>query len=187
MKSMPDFNNLYRDYYAALCYFSLRIIGDTNSAEDIVEDVFANLLNSKREFTATDNLKAWLYTSTKNSSLNYLKQQKHKQERQFEFVLNLETEEPAHVYEMIKVEVLRGILLEIKKLPGHSGRIIELSYLEGMKNEKIAELLGISEKTVKNLKSAGLATLRSKISPEAFTLFLLMLNTGLITNVYLVR
>lgn len=80
--SISNFNQLYCSYYAALCYFSLKIVGDKNTAEDVVEDVFVSLLNSKREFSETDNLKAWLYTATRNMSLNYLRKELHLKERQ---------------------------------------------------------------------------------------------------------
>jgi len=169
-----DFNDLYRSHYAALCYFSLKIVGDKMIAEDVVEDVFVSLLNSKRAFSETDNLKSWLYTATKNTSLNYLKREQHLKERQLHFSSHQPDYESAYVYQMIRAEALNMILLEIKKLPGHSGKIIELSFLQGMKNDQIAKSLGLSEKTVKNLKSIGLAILKIQLPPEIY-LFLLFL------------
>ncbi|WP_316818568.1 RNA polymerase sigma-70 factor [Pedobacter nyackensis] len=169
-----NFDDLYLSNYAALCYFSLKIVGDKNIAEDIVEEVFVNLLNSKKEFTEGDNLKAWLYTATRNASLNHLRQDKRSKERQFQFTASQPAEESAYIYEMIRSETLNLILLEIKKLPGHSGKIIELSYLKDMKNDEIAELMGLSVKTVKNLKSMGMATLKTHLSPDAYLLLLLL-------------
>lgn len=173
-----NFNDLYLGNYAALCYFSLRIVGDGNIAEDIVEEVFVSLLNSKKDFTETDNLKAWLYTVTRNSSLNFLRSDKRSKERQFQFTSAQPTEESAYIYEMIRTEALNLILLEIKKLPGSSGKIIELSYLKGMKNDQIAELMGLSVKTVKNLKSIGMARLKAHLSPDTYLLLLLLSSTA---------
>lgn len=173
-----NFNELYLNNYAALCYFSLKIVGDKNIAEDIVEEVFVSLLNSKKEFTETDNLKAWLYTSTRNASLNQLRQDKRSKERQFQFTASQPAEESAYIYEMIRTETLNLILLEIKKLPGHSGKIIEFSYLKGMKNDEIAEIMGLSVKTVKNLKSMGMATLKAHLSPDAYLVLLFLSSTA---------
>ena len=174
LQPIESFNQLYRSYYAALCYFSLKIVGDSESARDIVEEVFVQLISSKREFTESDNLKAWLYTATRNASLNHLKKEKHLKERQFEFSIGQENEEPTFEYEMLRTEVFKKVLLEIKQLPGHSGKIIEMSYLGRMKNEQIALELGLSEKTVKNLKSSGLAMLKSRLPLDLFLTFVFL-------------
>lgn len=172
--SESHFNQLYRTYYQALCFFSLKIVGDAENAKDIVEEVFTKLILTKREFGESDNARAWLYTSTRNASLDYLKQNKHAKERQFEFSLNQDNRENAYDYEMVRAEVLRKILLEINQLPGHSGKVIEMSYFRGMKNEDIAIELGLSEKTVRNLKSTGIRLLKSKIPLDIFLMFLLL-------------
>lgn len=177
ISSIKDFNKLYRSYYAALCYFSFKIVADADDARDIVEDVFAKLLVAKKEFTENDNMRAWLYTSTKHASLNFLKQEKHVKERQFEFTTQQATEEWVYDYENIRAEILKRVLDEIKKLPGHSGKIIELSYLSGMKNEQIAQQMGLSLKTVKNLKSIGLATLKTRIPSSLFLEFIMVVGT----------
>lgn len=179
---IENFNTLYRTYYAALCYFSLKIVADADSAEDIVNEVFEELLKKRQKFTASDNLKAYLYTATKNASLDYLKKELHLKERQWKFNSNQLAEEPAYINEMIRAEVLRDILTEIHKLPGHSGRIIELSYFEGLKNDEIARQLNLSLQTVKNLKSLGLTTLKSRLSPDLFLLFLLASESILYVN-----
>lgn len=170
---IEDFNNLYRTYYAALCYFSLKIVSDANSAEDIVDEVFEDLLKNFRKFTESDNLKSYLYTATRNASIDYLKKELHLKERQWKFSFNQAAEAPAYINEMIRAEVIRDIMIEIHKLPGHSGKIIELSYFEGLKNDQIAAELNISVQTVKNLKSIGLSTLKSRLSPELFIIFIL--------------
>lgn len=176
--SEAHFNQLYRTYYQALCFFSLKMVGDAESAKDIVEEVFTKLILSKREFSESDNARAWLYTVTRNASLDFLKQDKHAKERQLEFSLSQEDKDTTYDYELLRTEVLRKILLEIKELPGHSGKIIEMSYFKGMKNEDIAVELGLSEKTVRNLKSTGIAILKSKIPLDLFLMFLLLAGTG---------
>lgn len=168
------FKRVYLDYYSALCYFASRIVGDKKEAEDIVEDVFVKFLQTKRVFTEEDNVRAYLYTSIKNASLTHLAKSNRDKERQGEYHAGLPESEQAYINDIIKTEVVRAVMHEIKKLPSHAGRIIQLSYIEGMKNAQIAELLGISEQTVKNLKSKGLAILKSKLSPGVFMLFFML-------------
>ncbi|MDR6785219.1 RNA polymerase sigma-70 factor (family 1) [Pedobacter africanus] len=169
-----DFKQLYLDFYAALCYFAFNIVGDQDEAEDIVEDVFLKLLHGKQKDTADENIRAYLYTATRNSCLNHIKTSTRAKERQWQYNAELPAEEQAWVNQLIKAEVLREIMIEIDKLPGHTGKIIRMSYFEGMKNEEISEILGISMQTVKNLKSKGISSLRSCLKPEVFALFMLV-------------
>ena len=182
--SVDHFNYLYRTYYPALCFYALKIVDNQECAKDIVEEVFTKLIMVKQEFTEVDNVRAWLYTATRNASLDYLRKDKHAKERQFEFSLNRQPDEPHYDYELIRTEILNKILQEVKQLPGNSGKIIEMSFLKGMKNEQIAMELGLSEKTVRNLKSSGLLALKSRVPSNLFISFLLAIGSSETASLY---
>jgi len=166
-----NFRQHYLTYYAALCYFAKRIVGSAEEAEDVVEDVFLKLYQSNKTFTPDDSISAYLYSATRNESLTHLKRTNRSMERQFQYNSTLPENELSPVNSMIESEVLRSVMQEIRNLPGKSGKVIELSYLDGLKNAEIAELLDISEQTVKNLKSKGLSLLKTKLSTDVFLLF----------------
>jgi len=169
-----NFEQLYMNYYSALCYFAKGIVGSVEEAEDVVEDVFLKIYQSNRTFETTDNIISYLYTATRNESLTHLTRNHRTKERQLRYNAELPQNEQSHINAMIQSEVLRAILAEINNLPGRSGEILKLSYLEGLKNADIANLLGLSEQTVKNLKSKGIAVLKTKLSPDIFMLFCLL-------------
>lgn len=169
-----DFKQLYLDFYAALCYFAFKIVGDQEEARDIVEDVFLKVLHHKSTISEDENIRAYLYTAVKNSCLSYIKVSTRVKERQWHYNSNLPSEEQAYVNDLIQAEVLREVMKVIDQLPGHAGKIIKMSYFESLKNDEIAALLGISVQTVKNLKSKGLDSLRHLLKPDIFMLFLLI-------------
>ena len=166
-----DFKQLYLEFYAALCYFAFKIVGDREEAKDIVEYVFLKVLRRKSTLTETDNIRAYLYTAVKNSCLSHIKVSTRIKERQWHYNSNLPSEEQGYINELIQAEVLRDVMKVIEKLPGRTGKIIKMSYFESLKNDEIAELLGISVQTVKNLKSKGLDSLRSLLRPDVFAAF----------------
>jgi RNA polymerase sigma-70 factor (family 1) len=166
------FKQLYLDYYAALCYFAFKIVGDQEEAKDLVEDVFLKVLHNKSTLTDVENIRAYLYTAVKNSCLSHLKVSTRVKERQWYYNSNLPMEEQDCVNELIQAEVLRDIMKVIDKLPGHAGKIIKMSYFDSLKNDEIAAHLGISVQTVKNLKSKGLDTLRHLLKPDVFAMLL---------------
>src|SRR5688572_8982050 len=67
------FSNAFLAYYSALCFFSKGITGDSEAAEDIVEDLFLKLWKRREQFESEQHLKSFLYRSVKNASLNFLK------------------------------------------------------------------------------------------------------------------
>nr|WP_121271149.1 RNA polymerase sigma-70 factor [Pedobacter schmidteae] len=169
-----DFKQLYLDFYAALCYFAFKIVGDQEEAKDIVEDVFVKVLHHKSIISADENIRAYLYTAVKNSCLSYLKVSARVKERQWHYNANQPSEEGDYMNDLIQAEVLREVMKVIDKLPGHSGKIIKMSYFDNLKNDEIAALLGISTQTVKNLKSKGLDSLRRLLKPDVFAMFLFL-------------
>ena len=69
------FNEVFDEYFNALCAFSFKYIPDQTATEDIVQDVFIAFWERNKEFDHLNAAKAFLYTSTRNKCLNYLKHQ----------------------------------------------------------------------------------------------------------------
>ncbi|WP_109698993.1 RNA polymerase sigma factor [Chitinophaga deserti] len=162
---------IFKEYYSALCLYASRIVGEPGHAEDIVQDVFEKLWQKQSPFENLRHLKDFLYKATRNAALNFMKGVQHSQERQARFLNEQEVLTAAEDLEIIRMEVFRGIYLEIDNLPEQCGKIVRMSYIEGLKNEQIAEILNISLQTVKNQKTRGMKLLRMRLSPVVFALF----------------
>jgi RNA polymerase sigma-70 factor (family 1) len=167
---MSQYSYVFKEYYSALCHYATRIIGEPGHAEDIVQDVFEKLWQKRSSFENLRHLKDFLYKATRNASLNFLKGAQHSMERQAVF-LNEQLETDAEDLDVIRIEVFRAIYREIDNLPEQCGKIVRMSYIDGMKNEQIAEALSISLQTVKNQKTRGMKLLRMRVSPVVFALF----------------
>ena len=63
----------------------------------------------------------------------------------------------------------------IEGLPPAMRRISKLAYLEGLKNNEIAEQLDISVETVKVQKKRALKQLRLKLNPESLLTLLVLI------------
>jgi RNA polymerase sigma factor (sigma-70 family) len=71
------FESVYLRYSGPLFRYIYRFTADQSAAEEIIHDVFLQLLNNKFKAQESGTLKSWLYTVAKNHSLNY-KQKKSK-------------------------------------------------------------------------------------------------------------
>ncbi|MBP1650771.1 MAG: polymerase sigma-70 factor [Bacteroidetes bacterium] len=167
------YSYIFKEYYNALCLYAETIIGEPGHAEDIVQDVFERLWQKPYAFEDLRHLKDFLYKATRNAALNFLKGAQHSKERQAKFLYEQEKTSTAEDLDIIRMEVFREIYREISNLPEQCGKIVRMSYIEGLKNEQIAEILSISIQTVKNQKTRGMKLLRMRLPKVVFALFLL--------------
>lgn len=173
--SKKDFDDYFRAYYRALCYFARRYLKDPDLAEDTVQEVFVRILEEKMTFQSEEHLRRFLYTAVRNSCLN----QKRLTEIH-ENVLNKVKEESPDADDnlfngIVRSEVYRLILKAVEELPTECGRIFRMAYIEGLDNEEIAAQLGISVNTVKVQKNKAKIRLREKLK-DLYPLALLLLS-----------
>lgn len=146
-------------FYDSLCHFAYKYLRDKNDAEDVVQETFMALWDNKGDFTSLHAAKSYLYTVTKNKCLNLLSTSSNRLRiLEHEYVHTLEFFE-SHVLEE---EVYRLLDQAIKNLPDQSKKIVDL-HLQGLKNQEIADHLGVSINTVKTLKKNAYKAIRSEM------------------------
>ncbi len=170
----PAFEEVFRSYYAPLCYFAERMLVNKADAEDVVSALFGRIWDRNEVFDGPEHTRAFLYRATQNACLDFLKSTKRTGERHKNVLAQTIVEEESFLEEMLKTEVWAEIYRAINRLPSQCARVIRLGYLEGLKNEEIAERLGVSLQAVKNYKRRGLNRLKDLLSPKQFLLLLLL-------------
>ena len=163
---------LFKEFYDRLVYFSFRIVEDKYQAQDIAQEAFIKYWN-ERESVALNKIaiKNYLYSSVRNASLNQVRHTRIVQG----YAQLQGTEEPEQspvIDAIITSEVLAEIHLAIEALPQIYRTICTKAYLEGKKNQEIADELGISINTLKKQKQKVLELLRLKLTPELFSMLL---------------
>ena len=159
-----SFTSIFNTYYSALCFFAERMILNKEDAEDIVGESFVKLWNLHENFETMQNIKAFLYITTKNACLNFIKQSERSARNHSDLVYTLAKNEDHVLTEIVKVEVLREVHASIESLPPQCRKIVRMSFVQGMKNDEIAAKLSLSINTVKNQKSRALTLLKGKLS-----------------------
>lgn len=156
-------HSLLKLFYSPLCLFAERLVKDRLAAEDIVGESFIKLWNKRNDFETLQNTKAFLYITTRNACLNLLKQT-HRDNLSKKQLAYLTGEREEYILnEMVRAEVLQEIMQAIENLPEQCGKVLKLGYLEGLKNQEIADLLKISVHTVKNQKARAIQLLKIKL------------------------
>jgi len=110
---------------------------------------------------------SYLYVAAKNACLDFLKSQHRTVEREIYFQQLHDYQEEDIENEIIRAEYWAEIYREINALPTQCSTIIKLSFIEGLNNAQIAEILNISDQTVKNQKVKGIKALRFAFAEQA--------------------
>ncbi len=169
------FKEFFERFYPTIVVFAQKYVVEKEIAEDICQDAFIKAYESDNSFKSIDNLKAFIYTLTKNSCLNYVKHAKVEEKYK-----KLQPGKDDNFFRdtIIEQETYRMLYQAIDTLPKRSKKIIELS-LNDMTNPEIAEELDISLNTVKTLKNRTYRKLRELLKEHklAILLFLSILNS----------
>lgn len=137
---------LYGLYVDAMFNIGMRMLGNTEDAEDIVQESFVSAFKNLSSFNYESTFGAWLKRIVINKSINYLKKQKIPvvPMEAHEFHLTEDIPEQTEAVDVKKVK------LGIEKLPAGYKQIINLYLIEGYDHIEIGEVLGISNSTSKS-------------------------------------
>jgi RNA polymerase sigma-70 factor (ECF subfamily) len=175
------FERLFKDNYRPLTAYSFRFVRDLPTAENIVQDVFLKLWQSRESLLITTSLVHYLFRSVRNHSLNQLEKLKVRSGYQKYLVENsLHDEDFSTFYP--EIGLLEKIEKAISALPEKRQEIFLLAREEGLKYREIAEQLDISVKTVEAQMTMALKQLRESLKEyNHLVLFFLHLDKGIST------
>ncbi|RFS18929.1 RNA polymerase sigma-70 factor [Chitinophaga silvatica] len=140
---------LFRLFYKPLSQFAFSIIKSWESAEEIASDVFLNIWKHRERLLQVDNLKVYLYVSTKNIALNYLNKAaktQHFSLDNLEVDISVNHATPEQIY--ISGEMVKRIEAAVNDLPPKRKMIFKLIREDGLKYKEVAQILDISVNTI---------------------------------------
>jgi RNA polymerase sigma-70 factor (ECF subfamily) len=134
---------LYRRYSQRIYTYCRKIIGDSTTAEDLLQETFVKLLESGRQERAIENFPAYLMTIARNLCLSHRARSK----RQFVEVEDFHLASRDVPYE--QRELLQLIQASLELLPEDYREAFVLREYNGLSYNEIAEVIGESLDVVK--------------------------------------
>lgn len=170
------FETIFHTFYSPLCYFVGKIVHNSDSANDIVQEVFINIWGKNLKFENIIFLRAYLYKSAKNRAFNHLEQLNTRNElgKKIETIDSI-NEHDIFLYK-VETDVFEQIFIAIEELPEECKRIFKMSYLENMNVKTIEEKLGITAATIMTQRQRAKKYLKDRlkgIDSSLLTLFLM--------------
>jgi len=157
------FDMIYKKYYKHLCIFAMQHVNNIDIAEELVQDLFVELLVKRRRIIINSSIKSYLFRAVYYKCIHFYKQSKRS-----DLLLLYKFEESIQSFnnysDTLEVAELQHKIYEaIDSLPDQCKRIFKLSRFEQLKYKEIAEKLSITIKAVEAQISKALRILSEKL------------------------
>ena len=158
------FYNLYERYCRRLYGFVFRYIKQKEDAEEIVQEVFVKIWESRNKIDAYSSFESFLFTIAYNTTISLLRK-RTSEKKYLEHLQSLQHPDdlPDLIDEIHFNELNDRVQLLLNELTPRQKEIYHLSREEGLSHDEIAKKLDISVNTVKKHMVNTLAFLKSQI------------------------
>jgi RNA polymerase sigma-70 factor (ECF subfamily) len=157
------FKEIYDRYWDRLLNAAYKRVKNTETCEEIVQDVFTKLWTNRTSLIFTTGLGNYLYTAVRYNVIDHYRKHTVRENfitsEQVHVKLDNSTEEYIFLNDLKK-----HIDMMIAKLPVKCRSVYQLSRIEFKTNKEIASELNISEKTVEGHLTKALQSLRVTIT-----------------------
>lgn len=151
------FKEVYCRFYSLLYHYGLKLVSDKELVKDCIQDIFIKIIQNHSTLSPTLNLKGYLIKTLRNKIIDTLEKERSSDglddyEDMFAVENTFENEEDKDSY--------AGLMHAFSELSSHQQEIIYLYYVNELKHEDIAEILGINYQSSKNLLFRSLSKLK---------------------------
>ena len=163
------FESLYDRYSSTLYALLLRILGNADDAQEVLQESFVKAWSNAKMFDAARGSEAaWLISIARSRGIDRLRSRRLRSDRENEAGIEIsnvsgfvdrKTGDDAAIRSQTGAAV-RGALAD---LPEAQRRALELAYFDGMSQTEIAEFLGEPLGTIKTRMQLGMKKLRDRL------------------------
>lgn len=168
------FEKLFQFFHIQLFQFAYTFCKDRELAQEITQEAFVQLWINREKLNPDLPLYPYLFTQVRRMTIDAFRKkllQMRYMDEHLKFV-DIEVEETAQTVQ--RRELTRLIEAAVRQLPKHQQRVFEMSRVEGLSYEEIAEQLHISKNTVKYHLVKALQNLRKALAHYELSCVILM-------------
>ena len=162
------FRQLYEQYADLLYGYGMKIAGDETLVTEAVQSLFVYIFEKRETCTAPQSIPAYLCVSLRHMIVNELKKENSGSLKS----LDIET---AIIRSELEKEQLEVLQKELNNLTKQQREVLYLKYYKKMSPEEIAQVMGLTSRTVYNTTHMAISSLRERMSKS----FLLLVAANL--------
>lgn len=157
------YESVFKSWYEPLCAYACSLLHDMDEAEEVVQRMFCMLWDKRTEIDVQLSLKSYLYKSVHNHCLNRIKHSAIRAKYKSEFLHVNEEAQDSTNSRVEHRELQKELRRAVEQLPAQCRKVFELSRIEQLSYQEIAEQLQISRNTVENHMGKALRLLRESL------------------------
>ncbi len=161
---MKAFNQLYQQHYSTVFRVALKMLGDSDEAADIGQEVFLTLFQTMEKSVDVEYPKSWLYRMTLNKCID-----KQKYNGRF-LQLDSAPEERVEDQTIEKQEARLSVQQALAKLKPEE-RALAVMYSESLSYKEMAEATGIRFSSIGKTLSRTLKKLEAELKTKKYELY----------------
>jgi len=167
------FTAIFERYQSLLYIFAYKRINDREEAKDMIHELFASIWERRESIQISGDILPYLYTALKNRIFDLYKHKQVTRRYLESFQEYLDTAQNAADYRVRHNDLSALIEKEIAALPEKMRVVFELSRKSNLSRKEIAEVLGMSEETVKSRMHSALKILKGRLGSLLVIVFLM--------------
>ncbi|MCB9784566.1 MAG: sigma-70 family RNA polymerase sigma factor [Candidatus Omnitrophica bacterium] len=154
------------EYEGPLLRYVHRIVGDLETARDVVQDAFLKMCSARPE-KVKDHVAPWLYTVCRNRALDIQRKESRMNPISDEMMATAPHDAPIPSEKLEAEERESQVLAFLSKLPDNQQEVIRLKFQDGLSYKEISEITGNTVSYVGVLIHNGMKTLRENMAQLA--------------------
>ena len=152
--------NLYDEYAHMLFRYAVTLLGNSEDAEDVVQEVFTRIAQQINHVRRVENPKPYLFTATRNAAFSLLRSRQRRTLLTEAICADLLTSPNVHTPETLLV------CQTFTELPVDQREVLVLKVFEAMTFKQIADVVGSSLNTVASRYRYAIEKLRQSMEAD---------------------
>ncbi len=165
---LAAFEAIFRRYFKPLCAFAYGVVRSPETAEELVQDTLFRIWEIRESLELHTSLKSYLYKATQNRALQHLAHarvaRRFEERTRAEWPHTVEPQARESTDDRVHAEELAtAVERVVAELPERCRQAFLLSREHHLSYTEIAQVMGISAKTVELQIGRALRTLRERL------------------------
>lgn len=146
------FNEIYNRYNKRLLFFMYKLLNyDQQKAQDIMHDIFVQIIEKPHQFDSTKKFSTWLYTLAKNQCYNAVRNTTNRERLKDDAAKQIETvEQPKFTTEIDKKIFNKEIEQILYTLSQKEQLLLTLRFQQELPIKEVAQIMDCPEGSVKS-------------------------------------
>ena len=161
------FDPIIEEFQQGLIFFLRGYVRCYDTAEDLAEDVFVELLVHKGRFRGQSSLKTFLYSVARHKAIDHLRREKRRPTVAIDDLAERPDDADSPEQQYLAQERAQVIGRAIGEVPPEYQEVLYMLYIQKMRYDEIAQILHKTNKQIDNIAYRARNILREALGKEA--------------------